>query len=212
MSGGGGDDRYYVDDFYDVVTEAVDEGNDTVYASFNYTLQAGTRVEYLRANANTGLSLTGNEFSHQIYGGGGADILTGGAYGDSLSGGDGDDTLFGGGGNDTMTGGAGHDAFALNAPGSGIVAINDFKSGDVLQISASGFGGGLAANAAVQLITAASAAAAPPQAGGTFIFDNVGADRTTLYWDANGGSGTDAVAIATLKGVSALQANDFKVV
>ena len=50
MSGGAGNDTYYVDNAADKVFEAVGGGNDTVFASVNYTLQAGQEVETLRGS------------------------------------------------------------------------------------------------------------------------------------------------------------------
>ena len=101
MIGGTGNDLYYVDNAADVVTEAVGQGTDTVMASVNYTLAAGTEVEALRANATTGLKLTGNAFSHTLVGNVGNDMLLGGAGNDALNGGVGADTMAGGAGNDT---------------------------------------------------------------------------------------------------------------
>jgi Ca2+-binding RTX toxin-like protein len=102
MAGGAGNDTYIVDNAADVVNEAVGEGADTVFASVNYSLSAGTEIEFLRANAGaTGLALTGNAFSHFIAGNSGADTLIGGGGNDQLNGGAGADTMAGGGGNDT---------------------------------------------------------------------------------------------------------------
>ena len=68
MSGGAGNDIYYVDNAADKATEAAGAGTDTVYASVNYALQAGQEVEALRANAGaTGLILTGNEFNNTLW-------------------------------------------------------------------------------------------------------------------------------------------------
>ena len=111
MSGGSGTDRFYVDSAGDVVTEAVGEGTDTVYASVGYALGAGSAVEFLRANAGaTGLALTGNEFANSIYGGTGNDTLNGGVGNDTLNGGVGNDTLTGGSGADTLKGGNDNDS------------------------------------------------------------------------------------------------------
>src|SRR5256885_16388755 len=49
MAGGSGNDICYVDNIGDVVTEAINEGTDTVYASVSYALAAGSEVDYLRA-------------------------------------------------------------------------------------------------------------------------------------------------------------------
>ncbi len=92
MIGGTGNDQYYVDDLQDVVQEADGEGTDTVYASVDYTLGAGSAVEYLRAfTAGTALSLAGNALANRIYGGSGNDTLDGGGGADWLYGGKGDD-------------------------------------------------------------------------------------------------------------------------
>jgi hypothetical protein len=80
-------------------------------------------------------------------------------------------------------------------------------------VSASGFGGGLVAGAAVELVTAVDLASANGAGmDGYFIFDNTGTDTGTVYWDANGGNGSDAVALATLTGVTTLLPSDFHVV
>ena len=101
MAGGAGNDTYFVDNAADVVNETVGSGTDTVMASVNYTLAAGSEVESLRANTTAGLTLTGNAFSHNLVGNVGNDTLIGGIGNDSLNGGAGADTMAGGAGNDT---------------------------------------------------------------------------------------------------------------
>ena len=108
MIGGLGNDSYVVDNAGDVVTEAVGQGTDTVFANVSYALAPDSEVEVMRANAGTGLTLTGNEFSHVIIGAAGNDTLLGGA---------GDDQLNGGVGADTMTGGAGNDTYFVDNAG-----------------------------------------------------------------------------------------------
>ena len=49
-------------------------------------------------------------------------------------------------------------------------------------------------------------------AAGYFIFDDAGPGLGTLYWDATGGSGVDAVAVATLTGVVGLNPADLHIV
>jgi serralysin len=109
MTGGAGNDVYTVDDAGDVVLEGISGGTDTVWATVNYVLTAGSEVEFLRANAGaTGLTLTGNAL---------ANTLVGGTGNDTLNGGGGNDTLSGNAGADVMTGGAGNDTYAVDNVG-----------------------------------------------------------------------------------------------
>ena len=106
MAGGAGNDTYFVDNAADVVNETVGQGTDTVMASVNYSLTAGSEIEFLRANAGTtGLSLTGNALVNRLVGGVGNDTLNGGAGNDSLGGGAGNDVFrfMAGFGQDTIT-------------------------------------------------------------------------------------------------------------
>ncbi len=147
MTGGAGNDTYFVDNASDVVKEAVGGGSDTVWASVSYSLQPANplapvpEIEFLRANSATGVTLTGNQFTHHIFGGAGPDTLIGGSGNDTLSGGvgndilnggAGDDVLNGGAGNDTLTGGAGRDVFQFSAAGFGHDIITDFNSNPVV--------------------------------------------------------------------------------
>jgi Ca2+-binding RTX toxin-like protein len=144
-AGGTGDDKHYVDDENDVVVEIAGEGTDTVYASADYALTAGSEVELMRANAGSqGLVLIGNEFANQIHGGAGGDTLNGMAGDDILRGNDGTDTLSGGLGRDKLFGGIGADTFAFASAaeaGNGALRdqIRDFEGGSDL-IDLSGFG------------------------------------------------------------------------
>ncbi|WP_148043106.1 calcium-binding protein [Methylocystis hirsuta] len=213
LEGGAGNDFYYVRNAGSVVYEAVGGGTDSVVASVNYALNAGQEGETLRAASNApGLSLQGNEINNTILGGAGKDTLDGGAGADLLNGGADNDVLIGGAGDDTLTGAAGNDAFVFTSLSNGIDVVMDFASGaDRLQISASGFGGGLVPGGAATLLTAADIASVN-NAAGAFIYDNAGANAGTLYWDANGGSGADAQAFARLGATTALAASDFTIV
>ena len=151
MVGSAGNDSYYVDRNGDRVIEVVGGGNDTIWASANYTLASGSEVETLQVNSTTGLRLTGNTLSHNLVGNTGNDTLTGGTGNDDLNGGTandslvgglGNDTLVGGAGNDTMKGGSGNDVFQFQT-GFGQDTIRDFLpspvgSQDLLDISALG--------------------------------------------------------------------------
>ena len=86
---------------------------------------------------------------------GGNDIILAGGGTDTVYGGNGDDIIVGGSGSDTLWGNAGADHFRYTATGdgganfsqAGADLIKDFNmaEGDVIEISASAFGGGLVA-------------------------------------------------------------------
>ncbi|MDB5439536.1 MAG: Hemolysin-type calcium binding domain protein, partial [Caulobacteraceae bacterium] len=89
MAGGRGDDSYYVDNFLDTVTEAADQGHDTVYANRSYVL--GANVEDLYLGGPLALSATGNGLDNMLVGNeqnnildglGGADLMIGGSGND----------------------------------------------------------------------------------------------------------------------------------
>ena len=122
MTGGLGNDTYVVDNAGDVVTEALNEGADTVQSSISYALTVN--VENLTLTGSASINGTGNDLANTITGnsgnntldgGIGADILIGAAGDDTLIGGTGNDTLNGQSGHDTLTGGAGADTFAFDA-------------------------------------------------------------------------------------------------
>ena len=142
MSGGGGNDTYFVDNAADQVTEARGDGTDTVWAGVSYALPVGQEVEFQRAHAGPkGLTLTGNGFHNELFGGVGNDTLFGAAGEDSLVGHDGDDLLNGSGAADVLSGGAGNDIFAWSLATEGDDTVADFQSGsDRLQFDAAAFG------------------------------------------------------------------------
>lgn len=87
MAGGNGSDTYYVDNAYDVVTEATagaTGGSDWVYSSLDaYTL--GANVENGRILSSGAANMTGNALANTIMAGSGNNVLVGGAGVDTLS-------------------------------------------------------------------------------------------------------------------------------
>src|SRR5262249_36148076 len=129
-----------------------------------------------------GSDIDGTNAPDNLTGSIGDDVIGGIAGDDTLGGGSGSDRLVGGSGSDILTGGFGADTFVINAPADGIDTITDLVSaantaaGDHIEVSAAGFGGGLAAGQPVTLVTAPDVASAiNPGSGGYFIFDNDGA-------------------------------------
>ncbi|MFA6178099.1 MAG: M10 family metallopeptidase C-terminal domain-containing protein [Candidatus Methylopumilus sp.] len=95
MAGGLGNDIYIIDDVSDTVTEALNEGTDTVKLTASYngiSRSAEANSENLDASLYAGgITLTGNTLANILIGGVGNDTLEGGAGADILKGGLGDD-------------------------------------------------------------------------------------------------------------------------
>ncbi|MBX5133608.1 rhizobiocin [Rhizobium lentis] len=115
LIGGTGDDTYFVDNAADIVTEAADEGTDTVRTTLaNYTL--GSDVENLTyiGIGTVAFVGTGNDLDN---------VITGGAAADTISGGAGNDTLNGGAGADRLIGGAGDDNYIVDNAGDLVTEV-----------------------------------------------------------------------------------------
>jgi Ca2+-binding RTX toxin-like protein len=87
LDGGEGDDRYFVHDAGDTVTELGGQGADTVSASISWALTAGADVETLRTDDDDGvaaINLTGNASGNVLYGNNGNNVLNGGDGNDEL--------------------------------------------------------------------------------------------------------------------------------
>ncbi|HEY0028114.1 MAG TPA: M10 family metallopeptidase C-terminal domain-containing protein, partial [Allosphingosinicella sp.] len=116
MTGGAGDDFYIVGESGDIVTEAANEGNDTVATTLaTYTL--GANFETLRFSGTGAFSGAGNMLNNWVIGGAGNDTLNGMAGNDTLMGGAGNDTVNGGLGSDQLHGGLGDDIYIVDDAG-----------------------------------------------------------------------------------------------
>ena len=237
MSGGLGDDVYYVDDAGDVVTELAGEGSDSLYTSVNLTLTAGQEIEFLRANAGaTGLVLGGNDFDNRIYGAAGNDTITGDHGSDRLYGADGNDTLMGGGGidrlfgnggddtlnggngndrlnggtgMDQLTGGAGNDTFIFNAPLDGVTNVDTILDYVVADDSIY-----LHQTYFGELAMGKLSASAFALDSATGLAAQIVYNTTTgaLSYDNNGALAGGATQFAVLQGAPTLNANEFFIV
>jgi Ca2+-binding RTX toxin-like protein len=150
--------------------------------------------------------LTGND---------GSDFMDGGAGNDSIDGGNGDDTLVGNIGIDTLTGGNGTDFFRfINFTPGEVDEITDYiptsllrgpgVPADIIQISASGFGGGLVAGGLFGTNFSVSIGIGQPNPNlvvpvgiAAFYFDL--SNGGGVYFDRDGGgTGTNFVKFARL--------------
>lgn len=118
MSGGKGNDIYYVDNIGDSVVENINEGTDIVNSNISYTLSAN--VENLTLIGTLLIDGTGNSLDN---------VITGNAVANVLSGGDGNDMLDGKAGVDTMLGGAGNDTYYVNVIGDIVCETTTLTSG-----------------------------------------------------------------------------------
>lgn len=117
MSGGTGDDIYYIYSTLNHVSEAPGGGVDTVNTWMSYTLQAN--FENLTVTGS-GSYAFGNAADNIISGAAGSQVIDGGA------------------GNDVLTGGGGADTFIV-AKGNGSDLITDFGSDDKVRLDQYGF-------------------------------------------------------------------------
>ena len=208
MVGGLGNDTYTVDNLGDVVVEAVGEGIDTVRTTLSaYTL--GSDVEYLSFTGIGAFTGAGNALANAITGGTGNDMLDGGAGADRLTGGLGNDTLVGGLGLDRLTGGGGADVFRFGNLTERGDTILDFQAGtDVLEFSASGFGGGLSDGMDLGADGRFVLGSTATQAFGQFIYTSA---TGALYWDADGTGAGAKMEVASLTGLPGLSAADMHI-
>jgi Ca2+-binding RTX toxin-like protein len=230
LVGRAGDDTYLVDSSGDRVVEDANAGIDTVRATVNWSL-AGSNVEHLtllEGTATTGVgnwldntlisnslgnTLSGQDGNDRLEGNVGNDRLEGAAGNDTLIGKQGSDTLIGWHGNDTLTGNEGTDYFILNQPGQGVDTLTDFSVGqDKIWASATNFGGGLTAGAAISAtqFLAAAGATGPTSAGQRFIYNTT---TGALFYDADGNqSGAATLPVTTLTNKPALSRTDIIVI
>jgi serralysin len=189
FSGGTGDDTYGVYSSATVIIENAGEGTDTVWSAVSYSLSNNIENLYLVGNTNG----AGNAGNNTIIGSGVGDNI--------IDGGDGVDNLFGGAGNDT---------FILSTTSAD--NIGDFSVGnDLLQVSASNFGGDLVGGVSLlasQLLVGAGATDAT-NASQRFIYNSSNGD---LFFDVDGSAAAAKVKIATLSSNLSLGASSFSIV
>lgn len=93
LLGGKGDDIYIINasNSADVITEYMDEGEDTIQSSITYSLEYIYNVENLTLTGSDNINGFGNSLNNCITGNNGDNVLQGGEGNDTLKGGLGDD-------------------------------------------------------------------------------------------------------------------------
>jgi hypothetical protein len=79
MYGGSGNDTYVVDSMSDVVVELANEGTDTIWADFTYSIAAVSNVENLRLFGAASINATGNSLNNTLEGTSGNNTIDGGS-------------------------------------------------------------------------------------------------------------------------------------
>jgi Ca2+-binding RTX toxin-like protein len=130
LTGGKGDDFYVIDGSTDKLTEALNQGHDSIISNrTNFTL--GANFEDLLLAENDGnFNGTGNSLNNRIAGNAGNNRLDGGAGNDTLDDGAGNDTMIGGAGNDELSSSDGLDVLD---GGVGDDTLRDIGGGDTLK-------------------------------------------------------------------------------
>ena len=197
MTGGLGNDHFYVNTVGDVVVEAAGQGtSDRVFASVSYTLGAGQSIELMSTtnNAGTGaINLTGNELANTILGNAGANVLNGGGGIDTLTGLGGNDTYYvdnaddkvfeaAGGGNDTVITNVNH---TLGA-GQHVETLRTFGSGTTNPIDLAGneLANTLIGNAAANMLNGK---------GGADVLGGYAGNDTFVFTTALGAGNIDTI-------------------
>ncbi len=94
LIGGEGDDTYVLADADDIITEASNEGSDTVEVAQSYVLSDSISIENITLAGLGALDATGNAGVNRLIGNSGANILDGMADADRMEGGAGNDTYY----------------------------------------------------------------------------------------------------------------------
>lgn len=173
----------------------------------SFTATGDVETEILvdaREGDDTVATSTGDD---DIFGGEGNDVLRGQA---------GADLLVGGSGSDELTGGGGDDIFRFEAAANSSDIISDFAQGaDRIEVSATGFGGGLVSPSfggsltADRLVVRAISNATSPEGTGQFIFNT---NLSLLLWDADGAGGSQEIPLCELEGLTTLALSDLRLI
>ena len=136
LTGGAGDDRYYVGNSGAQVFEAAGGGTDTIYTTVSFTLVTDQEIEYLRVHASaSALMLTGNNLDNVLVGSNGNDMLDGGTGNDRIHGRAGDDTITTAGDSAMIDAGDGDDTIRLDGASTATGTVKGGSGDDTVRSS-----------------------------------------------------------------------------
>jgi Ca2+-binding RTX toxin-like protein len=132
LVGGAGNDTYVVEDAYDTIIEAPNEGIDTIISSTSVDLTTLANIENVELTSTGDSFIIGSAADNELRGTyDGNNSISGGAGNDTISGGIGNDLLDGGTGNDNLYGLEGSDTYVFGRGyGADIVIENDATTGN----------------------------------------------------------------------------------
>ena len=206
VNGGAGNDLLIVD--YSSFGSNISQSTTAVSVNAsNVTFYSN--IERFRVTGGTADDrLLGGSFNDTLNGNNGNDNLNGVLGNDRINGGNGDDILIGNGGNDTLVGGNGADVFRYNNTAEGVDIINDYSSGeDIIEVSASGFGGGLTRGGSI-LATQFRLGTSATTSDHRFIYDS---SNGNLFFDRDGNGILPQELLVTLNNSPSLTANNIEV-
>ncbi|PZM78830.1 MAG: hypothetical protein DKT66_23305 [Candidatus Melainabacteria bacterium] len=189
FTGDAGDDLFYVDSTGDVVSEAVNEGTDTVSSTIAYTL--GANLENLTLTGAGVINGTGNSLNNIIIGNSSANVLDGSTGADTMSGGAGSDTYVVDDVNDQVIENVSEGTDLIQSSVSFDLALTDnvenlTLTGTAVTATGNGLNNTITGNASANILFGAAGSDALSGGSGNDILDGgSGADTMT------GGTGDD---------------------
>ena len=135
FNGGEGNDTFVLDSATEVITEALNDGIDTVQIASNYTLSE--HLENLLLDGTGHFIGTGNAAANRMTGNDGNNAFSSGSGNDSLFGGAGNDTLNAGSGVDSMVGGTGNDVYFVDHANDKVLESSALGGTDTVNASVS---------------------------------------------------------------------------
>ena len=175
MKGGKGNDIYFVDHAGDKVTEAKDQGTDTVNSTVTFAL-TGQYIENLTLYGYGNKNGTGNTLNNTLIGNDYSNVLKGEAGADILIGGEGADTLYGGAGADVFQYRTANEAGRYN-----VDVIKDLEASDRIDLRMIDANTRVAGNQAFSLVDAFTG-----KAGEVTLSFNGQTNVTSVLMDING--------------------------